>query len=155
MTSRGHNAFIGSPVERVEDLRFLRGRGTYVDDLAPAGMLHAAVLRSSVPHGHIRALNTSAALELAGVVGILTAADIGSPVPTIPVRLHPLPKLVPFQQPVIAQGKVRYVGEPLALVVAEDPGIAEDALDAIAVDIEPLVALTDTDSADQGETFLF
>lgn len=155
MTARGRNAFIGSPVERVEDLRFLRGRGTYVDDLTREGLLHAAVLRSSVPHGRIRAIDASAALAIKGVAGVLTAADIGSPVPTIPVRLHPLPELVPFQQPVIAQDKVRYVGEPLALVVAEDPGIAEDALEAIAVDIEALAPVTDTDAADRGDALLF
>ena len=61
------NSFIGSPVERLEDLRFLRGRGQYVDDLTRTGMLHAAVLRSSVAHGRIRSIDVSAALALAGV----------------------------------------------------------------------------------------
>ena len=73
------NAFIGSPIERLEDLRFLRGRGQYVGDLARAGMLHAAVLRSSVAHGRIRRIDTVAARALAGVPSVSTAPDIGAP----------------------------------------------------------------------------
>src|SRR6202040_970510 len=78
------NSFIGSPIERLEDLRFLRGRGEYVDDLAPPGMLHAAILRSAVAHGRIRAIDATAARARPGVT-VITAADIG-PVPTIPMR---------------------------------------------------------------------
>src|SRR5437879_4105054 len=131
------NAFVGSPIERIEDLRLLRGRGQYVDDLAPAGLLHAVVLRSSVAHGCIRAIDTMAARARPGVHAVITAAEIGN-VPTIPLRQEPLAALKRYQQPVIAQGKVRYVGEPIALVVAESAALAEDAIEAIDVDIEPL-----------------
>ena len=71
------NSFIGSPVERLEDLRFLRGRGQYVDDVPSQGALHAAILRSSVAHGRIRSIDTSAALKRPGVHAVITAADIG------------------------------------------------------------------------------
>src|SRR5438477_5644981 len=110
---RRTNAFIGSAVERIEDLRFLRGRGQYVDDLARDGLLHAVVLRSSVAHGRIRAIDTAAARARPGVAAVLTAADIGEHMPTIPLRQEPLPELKYFEQPVIARDKVRYVGEPI------------------------------------------
>ena len=82
------NTYIGSAVERREDLRFLRGRGQYVDDLAPERLLHAVILRSSVAHGRIRAVDTSAARQTAGVHAVITAADIPGSVPIIPMRLH-------------------------------------------------------------------
>src|SRR6266700_3213296 len=116
---RRTNAFVGSPVERIEDLRFLKGRGQYVDDLTREHLLHAVMLRSSVAHGRNRSVDASAALALAGVVAVITAADIGEAIPTIPLRQEPLPALRHYQQPVIAHGKVRYVGEPIALVLAE------------------------------------
>src|SRR5215469_9384273 len=104
------NRYIGSPVERVEDRRFLRGTGTYVADLSRPGLLHAAILRSSVAHGRIRSIDAAAALALPGVHAVISAAQIGSPVPRIPIRLQPLPVLEPYHQPVIAERKVRYVG---------------------------------------------
>jgi carbon-monoxide dehydrogenase large subunit len=137
-----NNALIGSPIERLEDLRFVRGRGEYVDDLTRVGLLHAAVLRSSIAHGRIRSVDVDAARMLPHVHCVFTAADIGNPVPIIPMRLHPLPELQPFEQPVMAHDKVRYVGEPIAVVLAESAAIAEDALAAITVDIEPLPAVT-------------
>jgi carbon-monoxide dehydrogenase large subunit len=126
------NSLIGSPIERLEDLRFLRGRGQYVDDLARESLLHAAVLRSSVAHGRIRSIDVSSARALAGVHCVITAEDIGAKypgnrVPCVPMRLQPLPEFEPVAQPVIAQAKVRYVGEALAVVLAETAGIAEDA----------------------------
>ena len=136
------NALIGSPIERLEDLRFVRGRGEYVDDVMRVGLLHAAILRSSIAHGCIRSIDTAAARALPRVHSVFTAADLGSPVPTIPMRLQPLPELQPFLQPVMAHDKVRYVGEPLAIVLAESAAIAEDALAEIVVDIEPLPAAT-------------
>src|SRR6202035_3821149 len=140
---RKTNAFVGSPVERIEDLRLLKGRGQYVDDLTRAGLLHAVILRSQVAHGRIRAIDAAAARARPGVVAVITAADIGRPVPTIPLRQEPLPALEQYQQPVIAHRKVRYVGEPIAVVVAASAGLAEDALEAILVDIEPLAAVAD------------
>jgi carbon-monoxide dehydrogenase large subunit len=149
------NAFIGSPIERLEDLRFLRGRGQYVDDLARDGMLHAAVLRSSVAHGRLRGIDTSAARALPGVHRVITAQDIGAPVPRVPMRLQPLPDFLRFGQPVIAETKVRYVGEALALVLADSPAIAEDALALIEVDIEPLPAVGDSRASATDRSLLF
>ena len=80
------NTFIGSPLERVEDFRLLRGRGQYVDDLARPGQWHAAIVRSQVAHGRIRSIDTGAALAMPGVRAVLTAADIGPPIPIIPFR---------------------------------------------------------------------
>ncbi|HEV2301259.1 MAG TPA: xanthine dehydrogenase family protein molybdopterin-binding subunit [Stellaceae bacterium] len=134
------NRYIGSPVERLEDLRFLRGRGEYVDDLERPGLLHAAILRSPVAHGLLRRLDAAAALALPGVHRVVTAADMGAAVPKIPIRLQPMRELEPYHQPVLAAEKVRYVGEPVAVVLAESPAVAEDALDGIALDIAPLPA---------------
>ncbi len=150
---------VGAPIERVEDLRLLRGRGQFVDDLHREGMLHAAILRSSVPHGRIRSMDVRAARAMPGVHAVYTADDIAeapnSSVPLVPLRVGALPELEPFQQPVIAQHKVRYVGEPLAIVVADSAALAEDALDAIVADIEPLPAVTDRASALDGGSLLF
>jgi aerobic carbon-monoxide dehydrogenase large subunit len=151
---RASNLFVGSPIERLEDLRFLTGRGQYVDDLVAENMLHAAILRSAVAHGRIRSIDTSAALARRGVHAVITAADIGK-VPTIPLRHDPTPAIRRFEQPVIANGKVRYVGEPIAVVIAESPALAEDALEAVAVDIEPLPPVADRDLARKDEIILF
>ena len=152
---RKPNAYVGSPIERIEDLRFLRGRGQYVDDLTREGLLHAVILRSSVAHGRIRSIDTASARARPGVHAVITAADIGDPVPVIPMRQEPLPALKQYLQPVIAHGKVRYVGEPIAVVVAASAAIAEDALDAIGVDIEPLPAVADRDAARKDDILLF
>jgi aerobic carbon-monoxide dehydrogenase large subunit len=149
------NSFIGSPIERLEDLRFLRGRGQYVDDVVRQDMLHAAILRSSVAHGRIRAIDVSAALALPGVHCVITARDLGNRVPRVPMRLQPLPEFAPFAQPVIAETKVRYVGEALALVLADSAGIAEDALGLIDVDIEALPPVADRHVSARNESLLF
>ena len=138
---RTTNAFIGSPVERIEDLRFLRGRGQFVDDLVREHLLHAVVLRSAVAHGRIRSIDTRAALTRPGVHAVITAADIGAAIPTIPLRQESSPAFKPFEQPVIAHDKVRYVGEPVAVVLADSAAAAEDALAAITLDIEALPAV--------------
>src|SRR5215475_7819081 len=156
--SRKSNAFIGRPIERIEDLRLLRGRGQYVGDLAATNVLHAMVLRSNIAHGLIRRIDASRARARPGVHAIITAQDIARALPAIPVipmRQEPTPQLKPYEQPVIAHGKVRYVGEPLALVVAENAALAEDALDHIEVDIEPLAAVADRDNARAGRSILF
>ncbi|HWI38447.1 MAG TPA: xanthine dehydrogenase family protein molybdopterin-binding subunit [Burkholderiales bacterium] len=136
---------IGKPVERFEDLRLLRGKGSYVDDQHIDGMVHAAILRSNVGHGRIRSIEVARARGIPGVHAVFTAADVAKdgPVPSIPLRLAPLPELVPYEQPVIASKEVNYVGEPIAVVVADTLAVAEDALDAIEVDIEPLPAVVD------------
>src|SRR5262245_49295760 len=153
--TRRSNRLVGSPIERIEDLRLLRGRGQYIDDIAREGMLHAAILRSSVAHGRIRAIDTAALRDKKGVHGAITAADIGTPVPNIPMRQEPMPALLPYEQPVIAHGKVRYVGEPLALVLADSAPLAEDALEATTVDIEQLPAVADRDAARRNDVLLF
>ena len=151
--------FVGTPVERIEDLRLLRGRGQYVDDLRREGMLHAAILRSSVAHGRIRSINVSAARAMPGVRGVFVAEDIAhssnGSVPTIPMGFAPLPELAPFEQPVIAHDKVRYVGEPIAVVVADGVALAEDALDVIEIDIEPLAAVANRHASGSDDTLLF
>jgi len=146
---------VGKPIERVEDLKLLRGQGTYVDDVHRDGMLHAAILRSSVAHGHIRRVEVGEARALAGVHAVYAADDIGRPVPRIPVRLFPNQGMDPFRQPVIAEGKVRFVGEPIAIVIADTPAIAEDALELVQVDIEPIPAVATVEAALSGEAILF
>ena len=145
---------IGEPVHRAEDFRFLRGAGAFIDDLKRDGMLHAVVLRSPVAHGRIRSIDTSAARAMPGVHAVMTAADIGE-VPLIPLRLANLPEFKGYLQPVIARDKVRYVGEPIAVVVAETQAGAEDALEAIVVDIERLPAVPDRHAATSDRSLLF
>src|SRR5712671_2911437 len=149
------NSFVGSAVERREDLRFVRGRGQYVDDLAPDGLLHAVILRSSVAHGRIRSIDAAPALKIAGVHAVITAQDIPGGPPRIAMRLQPLPEFKPFEQSVIADTKVRYVGEPIALVLATSMAVGEDALDRIVVDIEPLPAVSDCETSANGDWLLF
>ncbi len=132
------NAYIGAPVPRLEDFRFLMGRGVYAGDLKREGMLHAVVFRSPLAHGHIRQIDCKRARGMPGVHGIITAREIGAEIPRIPMRQEPMPELAPFEQPVIAIEVVRYVGEPMAVVLAESAGAAEDAAAAILADIEPL-----------------
>src|SRR5262245_65746067 len=95
---RNVNTFIGSPVERVEDLRFLRGRGQYVDDLVRPGQWHATIVRSGVAHGRLRSVDTAAALVLPGVHAVITAQDRPRPGPVIPFR-RPHPRLSPWVRP--------------------------------------------------------
>jgi aerobic carbon-monoxide dehydrogenase large subunit len=149
------NSLIGSPIERLEDLRFLRGRGQYVDDLARKDMLHAAILRSSVAHGRIRSIEVTRARALPGVRSVITAKEIGNRVPRVPMRLQPLPDFERFGQPVIAETKVRYVGEAIAVVLADSPGIAEDALGLVETDIEPLPAVADRHASAEDRSLLF
>jgi carbon-monoxide dehydrogenase large subunit len=149
------NAFIGSAVERREDLRFLRGRGEYVDDLSPEGLLYAVILRSSVAHGRLVSIDASKALKIKGVHAVITAKDMPGGPPIVPMRLQPLPEFKPFEQPVIARDKVRYVGEPMAVVLATSVAVGEDALEAIEVEIEPLPAVADWHIAKRAQSLLF
>ena len=144
----------GSPVERVEDDRFLRGAGQYTDDLKREGMWRAVVLRSPVGHGRIKSLDVSAALAMPGVRAVLTAADIEGEIPTIPFR-RPNPTIGPYAQPVIAREKVCYYGEPVALVLADEHELAEDALAAIRLEIEPLPAVVDRATGMGKDVLLF
>jgi carbon-monoxide dehydrogenase large subunit len=148
-------SLIGQPIGRAEDPRFLCGAGEFVDDIVRDGMLHAVVLRSGLAHGRIRGLDVAAARSMAGVHAVIIAGDIGEHVPVIPLRLANLPEFKPYLQPVIAADKVRYVGEPLAVIVAQTPAIAEDALERIVVDIEPLPAVPDRAVAASDRVLLF
>lgn len=135
--------YIGARVQRVEDLRLLRGIGKYVGDIRRVGMVHAAILRSTCAHARIVRMNTEAASRAPGVIGVLTAADMPN-VRTIPMRTGRIPGLERSQQTPIAKDKVRYVGDPVAVVVAEDRYLAEDALELIEVEYEPLGVVTDS-----------
>src|SRR6202012_3200157 len=106
------------------------------------------ILRSATAHGIIKSIDTADALALPGVHRVLTGKDLGNKVPVIPLRLQPLPQLEPFHQPVLADHKVRYVGEPVAVVIAESAAIAEDALEHIMLDIEPLPAVATREHAE-------
>jgi carbon-monoxide dehydrogenase large subunit len=148
------NTYIGSHIERVEDFRFLRGRGEYVGDINREGQWHAAFLRSPIGHGRIRSIDVAAALAMPGVRAVVTAADIEGNIPTIPFR-RPNPTIGPYAQPIIAREKVRYVGEPLAVVLADSAELAEDAVQEIALDIEPLPAVVDRHTAAANKVILF
>jgi carbon-monoxide dehydrogenase large subunit len=150
----GTNRYIDSLVERVEDLRFLRGRGEFVGDLRRPGMLHAAILRSPIAHGRLRPADASAARAMPGVHAVITAAEIGA-VPKIPLRLLPLPGTERFLQPVIAADRVRYVGEPIAVVLADSPALAEDGVGAIVPNIEELPPVADWRASGQHDILLF
>ncbi len=146
MTTR----YFGERIKRSEDPRLLTGRGTYVDDIQPRGCLHAALLRSPHAHARIRNVDVSKAKTLPGVVGIYTHADLPQTIAA------PLPKLIPHPSLIhhkthyaLAADKVRYVGEPVAFVVAESRYIAEDAVNLIDVDYDPLPPVVDLEQAAQ------
>jgi carbon-monoxide dehydrogenase large subunit len=151
---RGTNRYIGSPVERTEDLRFLRGRGEFVGDLQREGMLHAVILRSPIAHGRVRGIDAAPALAMHGVRAVVTAAEIGA-VPVIPLRLLPLPGTERFLQPVIAADRVRYVGEPIAVVLADSAALAEDGVEAITLKVEELPPVADRRASGKHEILLF
>src|SRR6476619_3988177 len=144
---------MGTPVQRVEDQRFLRGQGRYVDDIGvgPSGqqsVLHAAVLRSPHAHARILAIDVDAVLDVEGVHAVWTYDDLTG------AMADPLPLLIPHPalthgrtQYALAKDEVNYVGEAIAFVVADDRYIAEDALSAIRVDYEFLTPVVGIDNA--------
>ena len=138
---------VGAPVARVEDPRLLRGQGCFVDDLHLPGLLEAAVLRSPYAHARIQRIDTSAARAAPGVQLVLVAADLGQLAGPLPMVL-PHPALVqPRTHVVLAQQTVRYAGEPVAFVVADDRYLAEDARELIEVGYEPLPVAADLEQA--------
>jgi carbon-monoxide dehydrogenase large subunit len=150
--------WVGQAVQRVEDERLLKGQGEYIADLRREGMLHAVVLRSPVAHGMLSAIDYQKAKAMAGVRAILTAADVERAfgrLPKIPMRQDAVDSVIPFMQPVMAKNKVRYVGEPIAVIVADTRAQAEDAMEAIALDIEALPTVANTDEAERGTVRLF
>lgn len=130
---------VGASPKRKEDGRFLAGRGRYLDDLTPPGVLHLALVRS--PHAHARVVRIEAAeaRALAGIVTVLTREDMPELAASVP-PLVPEPKGREYFHPVLAQGTVRHVGEPVAIVVAEDAYRAADAVERVEVGYEPLPA---------------
>ncbi|MCS7235510.1 MAG: aerobic carbon-monoxide dehydrogenase large subunit [Armatimonadota bacterium] len=147
--------WLGSPIKRNEDPRLLVGQGLFVDDVQLPGMVHAAVLRS--PHAHARILRIDArrASQHPEVLLVLTHADLP------PALKEPLPKLIPHPdlkhhktQYALAPDKVRHVGEPVAFVVATSRAAAEDALELIEVDYDPLPAVVDLEEAAAGRPAL-
>ncbi|MEV7342197.1 xanthine dehydrogenase family protein molybdopterin-binding subunit [Streptomyces sp. NPDC093544] len=123
---------VGRSVARREDPRLLSGRGRFVDDIALPGMLHAQFVRSTIAHGEIASVDLSAVRQVPGVVAAFTADDLE--LGDITAQLgRPLSEFVPTAMPVLARDKVRYVGEPLAIVVARDAYAAEDGLEAARV----------------------
>lgn len=145
---------VGAPLPRAEDARFLAGRGQYVDDLAFDGMVHAAILRSPVAHARITRIDTAPALDLPGILAVYTFPDIAAWAKPIPIRLGPLPGFERFLQRPLASDKVRYVGEPVAVVIAGTPYLAEDALDRLTVEFDELPAVVDRDGAARGDVLL-
>ena len=129
---------VGQPLPRREDARLLSGRGRYVDDVHLDGMLHAAVFRSSRAHGRILSIDVAAASAVPGVVGVFTHAEFEAVLKPIRPRIAAMPGFEHFLQLPLATDKVRYVGEPMAVVVATTPYIAEDAVSLISADIEDL-----------------
>jgi carbon-monoxide dehydrogenase large subunit len=138
--------YVGSRVRRLEDPRLLVGTGSFADDEDRPGQLWMRVVRSPVAHAELGSVDTTDALALVGVRAVLTAADIS--LPPIPVRVSPDPEaLLPYLQPVLARDRVRYVGEPVAAVVADDPYLAEDGADLVAVDHAELEPVRDARAA--------
>ncbi|MGW2587056.1 xanthine dehydrogenase family protein molybdopterin-binding subunit [Streptomyces virginiae] len=129
--------WVGASVARREDPRLLAGRGRFVDDIHLSGMLHAQFVRSTVAHGVITSVDLSAVGEVPGIVAAFSAADLHLSDITA-VLDRPASEFVPTDMPVLARRRVRYVGEPVAIVVARDPYAAEDGLEAAVVDYNVL-----------------
>ena len=125
--------WVGQPVPRKEDLRLVKGEASYVDDL-DIDCYYVGIFRSDYAHARINSIDTSRAQALKGVLAVITGKEVALETKPIPARAI----TKPARQYVMAVDKVRYVGEPVAAVVAEDPSIAEDALDLIDVEYEPL-----------------
>lgn len=143
---------IGAPIPRVEDERFLRGEGRFVADIAMPFMLEAHVFRSPRAHAVIQKIDLGAALALDGVHAILTAGDLPADLPPIPCRIPTHGDLTPYLQYPLAKDRVRYVGEPVALIIAKNRAVAEDAAELIEIDFEPLPAVTDPAKGMQPDT---
>jgi carbon-monoxide dehydrogenase large subunit len=142
---------IGQGIRRNEDPRLLTGRALFVDDVHLPGMLHAALLRSDFAHAELRGIDAAAARQRPGVVAVFTAENLGDfwqPGPLL-VGPVPVPGVVYHQatQVPLVKDRVRHCGEPLALVIAESRYVAEDALADITVDLNPLPAVTDLETA--------
>jgi carbon-monoxide dehydrogenase large subunit/6-hydroxypseudooxynicotine dehydrogenase subunit gamma len=137
--------YVGRSLPRLEDRPLVIGQGRFAADISFAHQLHMRVVRSAHAHGRIVAIDADAACAMPGVVAVWTAADVAT-TPPIDFRLTRIEGLEPYRQPILAQDRVRYVGEPVAVVFAADPYAAEDAADAVLVDIEALPELLAADA---------
>jgi len=143
--------YVNARVPRNEDARLLTGRARFVDDVQLPGMLHVAFVRSEHAHARLIEVDASAARQRRGVAAVYTFADLGdygTPAPLL-VPPPPIPGLVfhPCTHLPLAKDKVRYVGEPIAMIVAESRYVAEDAVRDVVVDVEPLDAVVDLEKA--------
>ncbi|MEM0440399.1 MAG: xanthine dehydrogenase family protein molybdopterin-binding subunit [Candidatus Caldarchaeum sp.] len=146
---------IGAAIPRLEDKKYLTGMGNYVDDVNLPKMLHAAVLRSNYAHARIKKIDTSKARSLPNVYAVYTAEDLGPLNGPLPPSVSPLAQYpIPYMRThfALAKEKVRYVGEPIAFVVAENRYVARDALELIDVEYEPLPAVVDVEKAVQPDS---
>ena len=134
--------WIGQSVARLEDPPLVTGRGQFAGDINFPHQLIMRVVRSAHANGRIISIDTAAARALPGVLAVWTADDIAD-VPPVDFREGSIPTLDPYRQPVLAKARVRYVGDPVAAIFAEDPYVAEDAADLVAVEIEELPPLID------------
>jgi carbon-monoxide dehydrogenase large subunit/6-hydroxypseudooxynicotine dehydrogenase subunit gamma len=137
-----HNKWIGQSVTRLEDPPLVTGHGRYAGDICFPHQLHMRVVRSTIAHGQIVSIDTRAASAVPGVFAIWTAADIPDVAP-LDFREGRIEQLEPFRQGVLARDRVRYIGDPIAAVFAEDPYVAEDAAELVIADIEELPVLLD------------
>jgi carbon-monoxide dehydrogenase large subunit/6-hydroxypseudooxynicotine dehydrogenase subunit gamma len=135
--SKDRTTWIGRSVQRLEDPPLVIGRGRFAGDISFPHQLHMRIVRSNHAHGVIKSIDVSAARAMPGVFAVWTADDIAD-IPPVDFREGPIEKLAPYRQPVLARERVRYVGDPVAAVFAQDAYVAEDAADLVAVDIEEL-----------------
>jgi carbon-monoxide dehydrogenase large subunit/6-hydroxypseudooxynicotine dehydrogenase subunit gamma len=143
---KGKKRWIGQPVTRLEDPPLVAGRGAFAGDINFPHQLHMRIVRSAHAHGRIVSIDAAAARALPGVFAVWTAEDIAE-VPPIDFREGSIPALDPYRQPVLAKGRVRYVGDPIAAVFAVDAYVAEDAADLVEAEIEELPPLLDAQAA--------
>jgi carbon-monoxide dehydrogenase large subunit len=145
--------FVGRSVPRLEDLPLVTGRGRFAAKVSFPGQLHMRIVRSAHAHGKIVSIDKAKALAAPGCVAVWTFADVAE-VPPIEFRPTRVKGLEPYRQHVLAHETVRYVGEPVAAVFAEDPYLAEDAADLVAVDVEPLQPELDARTASTEPTVI-
>jgi len=145
---------VGQPVLRAEDARFVTGTGCFVDDFTREGMCHAVVVRSAVAHARLTGIRRATALQRPGVLTVLTASDLGDLGGPIPMRIAPLPGFDRYLQEPLARDRVRYVGEPVAVVIAEDRGAADDAAELVTAEYELLDPVVDVHQAMTDESVL-
>ncbi|MBO0715998.1 MAG: xanthine dehydrogenase family protein molybdopterin-binding subunit, partial [Rhizobiales bacterium] len=142
----GKTLFVGRSVPRLEDAPLVVGQGRFAADISFAHQAYMRVVRSARAHGRIVAIDCADARANAGVLAIWTAADVAD-IPPIDFRLTRIEGLEPYRQPILARDRVRYVGEPIAVVFATDPYIAEDVADLVAVEIDDLPEVMSADAA--------